>query len=606
MRLLQFKKGFAHVGMLALFLAVGALVATVYVAKSGTGFTNQAFEKQKDFVGTIRKVNPCASGNLCFQLNESKNGKTHYLLARKGILTPMAIDLSKFVSEKKQVKVSGQQVDKVKNGKSYILVKSVAWVKDVVSVPKTLAITEFGTISKEDEPKDYPVGKKAKMKVSNEGAEPASGGTVGNSSPANKLKCKVDSSGREICLLDGQMPPRVVSKFVLMTADGRRYPIINRTGGSPCPPGAYCTQVIRDAVDLEKFVGKMVFVEGVLNRKSVSDSICSREIYPPPSGCGKNESWWPLSSGLEFEVTNVQEAWLIVPKIGLKDVLQTTTGKETRNVYQFANLKPCVQNSFLCISPITGAKPIGDQIFARSSEIDLKPYVAQTLDAVGSVYGTTGGEVYFDVWYANNSPQPPVKNKISWKTDSGDVVLSADDFYIETAGKKFYGGDNLQLHSDPPDPTSPNSTTLEATWNENGVEMRLYMYFNRDSSKWWTTEMRTYDGSVNGDWVYFKNYSSFPGGLLGQNYSFSGSYFLHHNNVPNEPGNSTIYFNNLKLKAFANLVITSPSSPPTLGKACMTNNDCQNFICKPPMNCAHVMSSLRCVNKVCRFGDADL
>src|SRR5260221_6466089 len=61
---------------------------------------------------------------------------------------------------------------------------------------------------------------------------------------------------------------------------------------------------------------------------------------------------------------------------------------------------------------------------------------------------------------------------VEWHTDRVD--LTANDFAISANGNTFTGGNDLQLHSDMGTPTS---TTLEATWHEQGVEMRLYMYF---------------------------------------------------------------------------------------------------------------------------------
>lgn len=105
-------------------------------------------------------------------------------------------------------------------------------------------------------------------------------------------------------------------------------------------------------------------------------------------------------------------------------------------------------------------------------------------------------------------PRPPYQGGIlNW--DTGFVKLSAYDFYIAIDGNKFFTANispsALVLRSDPPSGGDPNYTTLEAEWHENGVPMRLYMYFTRDMStnKWRVFEIRTYDGSSNGNWLYF-------------------------------------------------------------------------------------------------------
>ena len=51
------------------------------------------------------------------------------------------------------------------------------------------------------------------------------------------------------------------------------------------------------------------------------------------------------------------------------------------------------------------------------------------------------------------------------------------------------------------DPGTLTSRTLEATWKENGVEMRMNIYFTGDSGATWADEVRIYDGEVAGDWL---------------------------------------------------------------------------------------------------------
>jgi hypothetical protein len=54
------------------------------------------------------------------------------------------------------------------------------------------------------------------------------------------------------------------------------------------------------------------------------------------------------------------------------------------------------------------------------------------------------------------------------------------------------------VHSDPGD---RRYRTLEVTWRERGVEMRMNIYFAADDTHWWATEVRVYDGSADGDWI---------------------------------------------------------------------------------------------------------
>ncbi len=88
---------------------------------------------------------------------------------------------------------------------------------------------------------------------------------------------------------------------------------------------------------------------------------------------------------------------------------------------------------------------------------------------------------------------------VSWKTDV--VSLKCDDFYIVAEGQTFKADvDEVDVHSDAGDETY---CTLELVWPENGVEMRLNIYFRSDGSQWWSDEIRTYDGQTPGDWLYY-------------------------------------------------------------------------------------------------------
>jgi hypothetical protein len=91
-------------------------------------------------------------------------------------------------------------------------------------------------------------------------------------------------------------------------------------------------------------------------------------------------------------------------------------------------------------------------------------------------------------------------NKVSWETPYAKITSS--DFYIKIGDKKFYGKDPVSIHSDP----GTDKTTLEVSWRENGVEMRLYLYFRKiEKNMWEMYEMRTYNGEVKGDWIYYKD-----------------------------------------------------------------------------------------------------
>lgn len=92
-------------------------------------------------------------------------------------------------------------------------------------------------------------------------------------------------------------------------------------------------------------------------------------------------------------------------------------------------------------------------------------------------------------------------NPISWHTST--VSLTAADFWIIADGQRYTSkGATVDVHSDPGDPTY---TSLELTWTERGREMRFFTYFYApDTTGWFSNEMRTYDGQVAPDWLFYK------------------------------------------------------------------------------------------------------
>ena len=189
-------------------------------------------------------------------------------------------------------------------------------------------------------------------------------------------------------------------------------------------------------------------------------------------------------------------------------------------------------------------------------------------------FPVSSGKAYFikatsySSWILNPtiiSPTPSM-NKVSFGTPQ--VSLDADDFYLIINGQKFapYFKD-VQVHSDP---GNPNYTTLELTWYENGIEMRMYIYFKSDGTNWWSEEVRTYNGNSPGDWIYY--YGKFFESQLGKAYMNPTVDLVA---SPNNSYMGSIHFQNLWLKAFANyntdnmkptptLTPTMPSSTPTI------------------------------------------
>jgi len=105
-----------------------------------------------------------------------------------------------------------------------------------------------------------------------------------------------------------------------------------------------------------------------------------------------------------------------------------------------------------------------------------------------------GGETTVTV----NAPADPV----TWTTPF--VSLAADDFAIRVKGVTFRGdAADADLHSDPGVGSDGTYTTLERSWRQNGVEMRLNIYFHADAKQWWASEIRIYNGEPRGNWIMF-------------------------------------------------------------------------------------------------------
>lgn len=147
------------------------------------------------------------------------------------------------------------------------------------------------------------------------------------------------------------------------------------------------------------------------------------------------------------------------------------------------------------------------------------------------------------------TPTPmPGENQISWITNT--VSLRADDFRLTASGGEYLDNTpDVTVHSDP---GNLQYTTLEVTWTERNVEMRLYMYFHANQNQWWASEIRTYNGNASGDWIYYTGpFFTTP---LGQ--SFSGNIVL--NSDPDQTIKGTIRFDKLYLQAFINVPGPSP------------------------------------------------
>ncbi|MFL5672908.1 MAG: anti-sigma factor family protein, partial [Chloroflexota bacterium] len=146
-----------------------------------------------------------------------------------------------------------------------------------------------------------------------------------------------------------------------------------------------------------------------------------------------------------------------------------------------------------------GSNPIGRWV-------GIVVFAALLLGALGAgVLGVGGRAGVPPAAGPSNGPAEKAGNQIEWKTKL--VALTAREFSIDVGGKTFRAATpKVGLNSDPGTPTY---RTLEATWLENGVEMRMNLYFRGDGSSYWVDEVRIYDGAPRGEWLttrgfYFK------------------------------------------------------------------------------------------------------
>jgi hypothetical protein len=100
------------------------------------------------------------------------------------------------------------------------------------------------------------------------------------------------------------------------------------------------------------------------------------------------------------------------------------------------------------------------------------------------------------------APTTAAPARAVFSVETRQVSLRADAVTIDAGGLTFSTAPPVQVHGDPG--TRDEYTTLELTWTEHGVEMRLFFYFASDGQEWWSDEIRTYDGRSPGEWITYR------------------------------------------------------------------------------------------------------
>jgi hypothetical protein len=150
---------------------------------------------------------------------------------------------------------------------------------------------------------------------------------------------------------------------------------------------------------------------------------------------------------------------------------------------------------------------------------------------------------------ASSSPPSPsdeaaMDPAVVW--DSGSVRFEAAAFELRVGDKVFRGMGPTTVSSDPGD---SEYRTLEVIWQEQGVEQRMNLYFGADETDWWITEVRTYDGFEEGEWINYLHVGEMWGEMLRtpRGTSYEGDVqFVGSGSVPGE-----LLISGLELAAFA-------------------------------------------------------
>lgn len=101
---------------------------------------------------------------------------------------------------------------------------------------------------------------------------------------------------------------------------------------------------------------------------------------------------------------------------------------------------------------------------------------------------------------AGEDAAAPRRFHLNWRSEA--TLLRATGIEIDAAGQTFTTAGDIHINPGMNAPTT--YTTLEATWNEHAVEMRVNIYLHSDGVEWWSDEIRHYDGAVAGEWVTYK------------------------------------------------------------------------------------------------------
>lgn len=176
-----------------------------------------------------------------------------------------------------------------------------------------------------------------------------------------------------------------------------------------------------------------------------------------------------------------------------------------------------------------------------------------------------------------SKPTPTPIGTVAWSTQWAS--FSATDYKIQVPDGTINGrifrvnpskscnlttGEMVCVHSNPPGLNSQGQhyMTLEVTWFEYDIEMRMFIYLYSDGQRWWSNEIRVYNGQLypNTEWVYF--YGKFFDTPVGQAFTQSEQFRLSAPD-PKTNGPVTLSFSNVRFAAFLNYFNPTPTPKPS-------------------------------------------
>ncbi len=148
-------------------------------------------------------------------------------------------------------------------------------------------------------------------------------------------------------------------------------------------------------------------------------------------------------------------------------------------------------------------------------------------------------------------------NPVKWQTEY--AYFSASDFWIKINNQYFYAQGPTEFISDPSEPDQ-KYTTLEINWTEKNVPMRFYIYFRMKptTGEWEVYDLRTYDGSKQGEWIFYNTTDAIGNGVSSlpghKDYSYERRFV-------SKDGKAEIYCKDCEFNAFMNLSNTYSLEP---------------------------------------------